>query len=429
MHIREDFIQYLWQFKLYNIEVFTTTNGNRIEIIHPGLHNTNAGPDFFNAKIKIDDTLWAGNVEIHIKASDWFKHNHHTDKAYDNVILHVVLENDIDATTSNNYQIPTWVMPINEAIKENYLNLFKNNLWIPCADKILNVSLFEYKSWLYRIMIEKLENKIDWMNKTLERYTNDWNSLFYVTLLRNFGFGINGEVYEKLAHTIPWIIVQKHRDNLTILEALFLGQAGFLSNINDADEYTSTLIKEYNHLKNKYNLTQLEKHEWKFSKLRPGNFPTIRLIQIASLFHNETLTFSKILNAKNAKDLYKKLTINIHEYWDLHYYPSKFSKKRTKNLGSFAKHLIIINTFIPIVFAYGRIHDKEDFIQKSIDWLEELPPEKNSIINKWSQIYQPAQNAQETQALVYLKKNYCDHKKCLHCRIGHLVIAKSHKTI
>lgn len=427
MHIYEDFAHYIWRHKLYISNNFHTTDGLQLEIIHPGIHNTNAGPDFFNAKIKIGDTLWAGNVEIHIKGSDWFRHNHHTDKAYDNVILHVVIEDDKIATNTLNNYIPTWIMPITDSIKNNYLELFQNQLWIPCANKIKNVNSFDYENWLDRMLAEKLELKHEWMSQVLENNKNDWNSLFYATLLRNFGFGINGDTFEKLAFNTPWILIQKNRDNLTVLEALFLGQGGFLSDIENPDEYSSILIREYLHLKNKYNLTPLEIHEWKFSKLRPSNFPSIRLVQIASLFYNDKLSLKKILDTSEVSALNKLLSVSISEYWQTHYYPSRASVKKGKTIGKFAKHLILINTFIPIAFAYGKAHDDETLRQKAIDWLEDLPPEKNSIIKKWGEIYHPPKNAQQTQAIVFLKKNYCDLKKCLHCRIGHIVLAKTEK--
>lgn len=425
MTIYEDFAHYIWEHKLYDKNVFHTTNGEKLEIIHPGLHNFNAGPDFFNAKIKIGNTLWAGNVEIHIKASDWFKHNHHTDKAYDNVILHVVIENDSTATTTLNNSIPTWIMPITESIKTNYFDLFQNSLWIPCANKIKQIDSFNYSNWLDRILVEKLEEKHNWMSHLLEKNRNDWEELFYTTLVRSFGFGINGDIYEKLALNTPWTIVQKNRDNILLLEALFLGQGGFLDEIENPDDYTSILIREYQHLKNKYKLNPVAKHEWKFSRLRPSNFPTVRLIQIASLFFKNKISLSKILKTNKVTEVNKLLSISISDYWQTHYYPSRPSVKKSKTIGSFAKHLILINTIIPILFAYGKSQDNYNLCQKAIDWLEDLPPEKNGIINKWSEIYSPPKNAHETQAIVHLKKNYCDLKKCLHCRIGHIVLAKS----
>lgn len=420
----EDFMHYLWQFKLYSPGLYKTTEGDVLEIIHPGLLNSDSGPDFFNAKIRIGSTLWAGNVELHLKSSDWYRHSHHTDQSYDNVVLHVVLEDDKTAQTSSASNIPTWIMPVDESILNRYRKLYQSKLWIPCAQDIHRISPFELANWLERMMVEKLENKIERLHQLLKESMNDWDELFYISLCRSFGFGVNGDAFEQLEKSIPWDIVQKNRDDLLKLEALFLGQAGFLNLNSKLDNYTSILVREYKHLTIKYQLKTMDQHLWKFMRLRPSNFPTVRLIQLAALFHKENISLNKIVDAASTKEIMNLLEVQPSKYWLNHYRPNIESTSKSKSLGIHSKQLLIINTFVPILFAYGKAYGNDAQQQKALQWMEELPPETNSITKNWETLQVKAKNASETQALVHLKQNYCNLKKCLHCRIGHLVIAK-----
>lgn len=420
----EDFMHYLWQFKLYSPGLYKTTEGDVLEIIHPGLLNSDSGPDFFNAKIRIGSTLWAGNVELHLKSSDWYQHSHHTDHSYDNVVLHVVFENDKTAQTSSASNIPTWIMPVDESLLHRYKKLYQSKLWIPCAEDIHRISFFELSNWLERMMIEKLENKIEWIHHLLKERVNDWDELFYISLCRSFGFGVNGDAFEQLAKSIPWDIVQKNRDNLVKLEAIFIGHAGFLELDSESDNYTSILVREYKHMMAKYRLKTMDKHLWKFMRLRPSNFPTLRLAQLAALFHKENISLNKVVDAPSTKELINMLEVQPSEYWLNHYRPNIESTSKPKSLGIDSKQLLIINTFVPILFAYGKANDNNLLVQRALQWMEELPPETNSIIKNWATLQIKAKNASESQALVHLKQNYCNLRKCLHCRIGHLVIAK-----
>jgi len=420
----EEFMHYLWQFKLYPAGLYKTTNNETLEIIHPGLLNSDSGPDFFNAKIKIGSTLWAGNVELHLRSSDWYRHSHHTDQSYDNVVLHVVFENDKAAHTSSASKIPTWVMPVDESILNRYKKLYESKLWIPCAQDIHRISPFELANWLERMMIEKLETKIEWINQLLKERKNNWDELFYISLCRSFGFGVNGDAFEHLAKSIPWDIIQKNRDDLIKLEALFLGQAGFLNSDTELDDYTTILVREYKHLVVKYQLKAMDKHLWKFMRLRPSNFPTIRLAQLATLFHKENLSLSKIIKSVSTKEIMNMMKIQPSKYWQDHYRPNIASTSKSKSLGKHSKQLLIINSFVPIIFAHGKAYDNDAQQQKALQWMEELPPETNSILKNWETLQINAKNASESQALVHLHQNYCTLKKCLHCRIGHLVIAK-----
>ena len=420
----ENFMHYLWQFKLYSPGLYKTTDGDSLEIIHPGLLNTDSGPDFFNAKIKIGSTLWAGNVELHLKSSDWYRHSHHTDQSYDNVVLHVVFEDDKSAQTSLAANIPTWIMPVDESLLGRYKKLYQSKLWIPCAQDIHRVSSFELTNWLERMMVEKLESKIEWIQQLLKERENNWEELFYISICRNFGFGVNGDAFEHLAKSIPWDIVQKNRDDLLKLEALFMGQAGFLNLDSELDDYSSLLIREYTHLKSKYQLKTMDKHLWKFMRLRPSNFPTVRMAQLAALFHKENLSFKKVIETTSTKELMNMLNIQPSDYWQSHYRPNIPSTTKSKSLGKRSKQLIVINTFAPILFAYGKAYENDSMQQKALKWMEELPPETNSILKNWETLQIKAKNASQSQALVHLKQNYCNQKKCLRCRIGHIVIAK-----
>jgi hypothetical protein len=420
----EDFLHYLWKYKLYKPGLYSTSEGESLEIIHPGLHNSDAGPDFFNAKIKIGDTLWAGNVEIHVKASEWHRHAHDTDKAYDNVVLHVVTVNDAPASTSTGRVIPVWEMQFDNAMIDRYIRLQQNGDMIPCSPFLKNISAFDMDSWLGRMMIEKLERKVEVVQKLLAACKNDWDEVFYVMLLRNFGFGLNGEPFEQLARQTPWRILLKNADDLLRLEAILLGQGGFLSELLPADEYVKTLQKEYQLLKQKYGLKPIPMHNWKFLRLRPTNFPTIRLVQLAWLFHMGNISLDKVTGITSLHELTDLLAVSPKGYWLTHYRPGAESPQKSKKMGDTSRSLIVINTLAPLLFAYGRLRGDEIYCDRAIEWLDAMKPESNSVIDRWNESDIKALNASQSQALVYLNHNYCKIRRCLHCRIGHQVISK-----
>jgi hypothetical protein len=419
----EDFLHHLWQFKLYQSGLYTTTLGESIEIIHPGLHNTDAGPDFFNAKVKIGNTLWAGNIEIHQKSSDWFKHGHHTNKAFNNVILHVVTKHDAVATTAKGTTVSTWVMNIPPQLIDNYEQLKESHQKIPCIQKISLVDEITISSWQERMMVEKLETKVGIIKELLKHYNNDWDEVFYVLLVRNFGFGINADPFEQMARQTPWKIILKNCDDLKRLEALLLGQAGFLTGLGTEDAYFKSLQKEFHHLKQKYGLSPMSHHHWKFLRLRPSNFPTIRLMQLATLFHNHRLSLEKIIKTESARQLSAMLNVSLKGYWLNHYRPEVLSPHKAKSLGRRSCELIIINTLSPLAYAYGQLRDNEALKDRALQWLESLPPEENSIVRQWQNHAIQSGSAFQTQALIHLTQKYCRTKRCLHCRIGHLIIA------
>jgi hypothetical protein len=419
----EELLYYLWQFRLYKLGQYITQDGQILEIIHPGIRNGDAGPDFFNAKIKIGQTLWAGNVEINLKSSDWKRHGHQKDAAYNNVVLHVVAEDDTEIENASGVVVPAWVMPIEERYLNNYRHLLETSQKISCWDKIRSISNIEKTTWIERMAIEKMEKKVFQITELLNLFQNDWDEVFYILMARNFGFSVNGDVFEQMARQTSWKIVLKNRDKLETLEALFLGQAGFLSGIENRDEYIQKLCMEYNFLKKKYDLKPLSSHLWKFLRLRPYNFPTIRLVQFAKLLHQNNFSLSKISEERYFDNIHDLLMITPSTYWENHFKPGVESLKTEKKVGRPSANLIIVNTLIPILFAYGKLRGKDDLCDKILDWFQKMPSEVNSIISEWKRNDVLAGNAMQSQALIYLYNNYCQHKKCLHCSIGHLVMS------
>jgi len=422
--IPEAFLHYLWKYKLFYTNDLSTCNEEPVEILIHGDHNQDAGPDFLNAKIKIGDTLWAGNVEIHINSSDWYKHGHHKDKAYDNVILQVVLNHDKEIFRTNGTQIATMELKFSKKLYENYETLLLNESWIPCEDKIKETEEFIINFWLSKLTIERLEDKANQIEQQLTKNKNDWENTFYQMLAKNFGFKTNGQPFEMLAKTLPLTLLAKHKNNLLQVEALLFGQAGFLEQ-DQSDSNTFSLNKEYKHLKNKFRLKPIDKHMWKFSRLRPANFPTIRIAQFAQLIHKSQSLFSKIMETSEIKSLQEYFEVTPSEYWHKHYRPGKLSAGKKKTLGVNAFHNIVINTIVPFLFVYGTYKENEIYRERALSYLQKIPPEKNKIIKQWKKIGITAENAYYSQALLQLKNNYCRHKKCLSCEIGNKIIKQT----
>jgi hypothetical protein len=422
--MNEEFLHYIWQHKLYKPETFTT-KGHKIEVIHPGLKNTDGGPDFFNAKIKLDETLWAGNVEIHQNEKEWYTHKHHLDSAYDNVILHVVAETSPTTLNSKNREIPVYQIEINDELRIKYQQLHFNDQWIQCADVIADVNNFTLQQWINRLLIEKLQEKSQLIESLLKESNNNWDQVFFILLCRSFGFGINGLPFELMARQTPFNILLKHANNLFQVETILFGQAGFLDGIMN-DDYPKALKKEYDFLSKKYNLRPIEPHLWKFLRLRPANFPTIRLAQLAQLIVKFKGCFEPLLNLQNKEHPLIKLEIKISDYWQNHFrLNSKTSKTSNKSIGKQSLQRIIYNTIIPYLFIYSAKHQNEAEKEKIIDYLYQQPAEKNKIIDGWASLGIISENEAQAQALLYLKNNYCNNKKCLNCHIGHEVLCKT----
>jgi hypothetical protein len=421
--IPEDFLHYLWKYKLYDKNNLVTNEGEHIEIIENGWHNQHSGPDFFNARVKINDTLWAGNIEIHTSSSEWYNHKHHLDKAYDTVILQVVMNNNGKTRRTNGTLIPTLELKFNKNLYDNYSRLLKNENWIPCEKEIPYVDHFTVNFWLDKLTIERIRDKYEEITQCLNKNNNNWETTFYHKLARNFGFKVNADPFELLAQSLPIEYIAKHKSSKFQIEALLFGQAGFLNGKLCEEEYYHKLCEEYDFLKKKFNLIPMESHLWKFSKLRPSNFPTVRIAQFASILYESRRLFSKTLQSDDLQSLSELFDVETSEFWKDHYTFQKKSKtKRQKKLGKSAINIIIINTIIPFMFIYGDRKNKKSYKEKALNILSQLPPEKNSIIRNWEKLNICPENAYQSQALIQLKNVYCNHKKCLECQIGNKII-------
>lgn len=424
--IKEDFLHYLWKFNLFDISNLAAIHGEKIQILNVGTHNKNAGPDFFNAKLVIDGQLWAGNVEIHIKSSDWYVHHHEQDSAYDNVILHVVWEHDVAVFRANHSVIPTLVLQplVSKKILTNYYKIFsKKNPFIFCENDIQFIDEFTFKNWIDSLYIERLQQKSVLILELLKRFNNDWDAVLFVLLAKNFGLKVNGDAFYNLSQSFDFSVFRKNSNESFKLEALLFGQASLLDKDVLDDDYFVKLSHEYNFLKNKYQLTPISKGEIQFFRLRPANFPTIRLSQLANLYVNNHGLFSKMMNTSNLDKFYKMLAVSTSIYWETHYSFQTTSKKSVKKLTKAFIDLLLINTIIPLQFVYQQYIDKLDE-EKIINLIKQIKPEKNSVIQKFKALKISSSNALETQALLQLKNTYCIKQKCLECVIGNKLLRK-----
>jgi len=421
---KEDFLHYIWKYKLFNTSELLTQNNEQIEIINFGTHNTDAGPDFFNGKIKIGDTIWAGNIELHINSSDWIKHKHQTDKAYNNVVLHVVYNNDKAILDKDWNELPTLELKglVSQKLIAKHNNLVgQSGSDIPCGNQIKNVDQFTIDSWLNRLAIERLERKSIEIEETLKLNKNNWEETFYQYLFKYFGLKVNALPFELLAKNTPLKTIEKH-NNIFSIEALLYGQAGYLEE-DIEDEYYQKLKKEYVFLKAKFELKPLEKSIWKMLRLRPSNFPTIRISQLANLLNNHTRFFSKVVEAESIKELQAYFKMQASEYWNTHYqFGEKVKSEQGKKLGIATINNIIINVIVPFTFVYGKAKQDEKLVDKSLKLLESIKAENNSIIKSWLDLGVKSSNAMQTQSLLELKNNYCSQKKCLTCSIGNEIL-------
>ena len=418
-NLPEEFLHSIWENKLFYHENCQTTSKESLVILDVGTRNTDSGPDFFNAKIKIEETIWAGNVEIHKKSSDWKKHKHQTDDAYKNIILHIVLEDDSPVLDINNNPIPTWILQYPKHLQNNYQSLLDAKTWIACQNQFHKIDPIILQLGFNRLMIDRLEEKTEEILERLTLNNNDWNETFYQILARMFGFKVNAIPFELLAKSLPLAIIAKHKNNIFQLEALLFGNSGLLHQQLLSDDYFLKLREEYTFLRKKYKLKGIESHLWKFMRLRPGNFPSIRISQFAALIYRSHALFSKIIEIENLDQLKELLKASASEYWDSHYNFNKTSKQnRKKELGENSINTLIINVVIPFLFVFGEKQNKHFLKNRALNFLEQLPPEKNSIINKWGELGIICKSAFETQSLLQLKNKFCEKKKCLNCQIG-----------
>ena len=420
----EQLLHYVWKHKIFPLKELKTTTGQQVEVIDTGLANTDAGPDFFNAKLKLDGVLWIGNIEIHERSSDWFKHGHHADAGYNSVILHIASEIDTEISRSNGERIPQIQLICPEAVRTNYKELLETDSYPPCYRIIPSLPPFTAHSWMTALQMERFEQKATLLNERLKRCQGNWEDAFFITLARNFGFGLNGDAFETWAHRLPFRAVDKHRNDLFQIEAIFFGQAGILED-SDGDGYYLRLKKEYTYLQHKFGLIPMDASLWRFLRLRPANFPHIRIAQLACLYHRAYGLLSRIMETETLQGVRDILKGGTSEYWLTHYTFGGSSPSRPKTLSNTSLDLLIINTVVTFLYAYGLHKGNRVLCARAGSFLEELKAENNYITRMWEQCGMKASNAADSQALIQLKKEYCDKKKCLFCRIGYEYLKRS----
>lgn len=423
--MQEDFLHYIWKHKKFQLQSLQTTDGDTIFINSVGQHNFNTGPDFFNAQLDIGGLLWAGNVEIHLKSSDWFLHHHEQDENYDNVILHVVWEHDIEVYRKDNSTIPTLQLKdyIEPSVLKNYQKLFSNKTkWINCEYEFASIDTFIFNNWLERLYFERLERKSKTIEKLLKASKNDWEVVLFKMLAKNFGLKVNGEAFLSLAESLDFSIVRKTQSNQTRLEAIFFGQAGLLNNGHE-DAYYLELLKEYAFLKQKFNLQNGQVLPIQFFRLRPSNFPTIRLSQLANLYHQNQNLFSKVMALNDMNDFYELLRVPSSEYWKQHYTFQKVSKTSTKQLSKGFVDLIVINTILPIKFYYNKLKGVE-IDSEMVKTASQIKSEKNTVVDAFNILNKVSNSSLESQALIQLKTEYCDKNNCLKCAVGNQLLSE-----
>ncbi|GAB2613150.1 DUF2851 family protein [Emticicia sediminis] len=423
--MNEAFLHYLWQFQQFDKSNLQTISGEKIYVLKTGILNTDAGPDFTNARLQINEIEWVGNVEIHIKSSDWQLHKHQNNEAYNNVILHVVWENDHAITRQDGSLIPTFELKSITDIQliDKYQHLIDNQSIIPCKEQFSAVSNLSKFAILDKVLAKRLQQKAQIVEQLFELNNGDWEETAYQLLARNFGFKLNSETFLRLAQNLPLKVLQKHRDNISQIEAMLFGQAGL---IDKCDEYSEKLSQEYDFFSAKFSLktNQLSLHEWKFLRTRPANFPTIRISQLAKLITQQQSFFSLFTQTNSIEDLRNALKIEQSVYWQEHYSFGKNANKKLVGLGKDSINNILINTVIPLLACYSEKTDNQEFMTRCVSFLEALPAEKNHITEIWEGLGLTIKSAFDSQASIELYNNFCTQKRCLQCNVGIEILKK-----
>lgn len=416
--MKEDFLHYVWRYKKFESNSLQTANGERLTIENVGSYLENAGPDFFNGQITIDGQKWAGNIELHLKSSDWYLHHHEKDAAYENVILHVVWEHDVDIFRKNNVEIPVLILKdyVAQDFVTNYEQLAAPKSWIYCENQIGAVDDFTFSNWQERLFIERLERKQKPIERLFLELNKDWEAVLFCLLAKNFGLNTNGVAFMDLAQNIPFFVIRKEASDPINLEALFLGFSGLLDGEKE-DVYYKELQNRFGYLVLKYQLAYKRTIPLQFFKLRPDNFPTIRLSQLAHVFASNKQLFTSCILAKSIKEVNAIFDVGVSDYWQTHYTFDKVSPKRAKKLSAKFIELVMINTIVPLQFAYFKSRD-EDIQERLMTLMHEVQPESNVIIDKFKSFGIPIRNAYQSQAFLQLKNEYCNPKKCMSCGIG-----------
>ncbi|MEN8137583.1 MAG: DUF2851 family protein [Bacteroidota bacterium] len=424
--MNEDFIVYVWRYKLFCCYDFKSTNGSDIEILSYGERNFDSGPDFFNAKIRIGDQLWAGNVEIHVNSSDWYRHKHQNDKAYNNVILHVVYNHDKEVEVLESV-LPVLELKnyISEIVTENYKELTgPSKSFLSCAKSYSFTYDFEYQNWIESLFVKRLETKTDDVRNQLDISVSHWEQVLFRSISRSFGLKLNGEAFANFSSSFDFKLVQNVSKNINSVEALFFGQAGFLDEEIDG-EYFGKLKTEYSFLKRKYSLKSVNNSQFKFFRTRPANFPTIRMSQLAHLYQRHPDLFSKILEVNSVRQMKKILSSGVSDFWKDHYTFKSGSKISERRLSSSFMELLILNSVIPVRFTYFRAINNSRKIEESLELAEYLMKENNKIISEFEKYGWRVNNAKESQALLELNNSLCHKNLCLNCLIGKRVLERN----
>lgn len=420
----EDILQYVWQHRLWQHGELTTNDGKPIYVIDTGLLNTDSGPDFFNAKIKIGNQIWAGNVEIHVRASDWYRHNHHTDLAYNSVILHVVAKDDCEIQRADGKLIPQCVLNVSPQFFERYNTLVDTTRMQPCAARINEIPSMYLHDWIDSLAFERINAKAERIKNLLNIYSGSWEDICYVTLARSLGFGINNDAFERLARRTPFNLVGKISDSLLQIEALLFGQAGLLTpGLYPHDGYYNHLCSEYAYLANRFSLSPMDGSVWKFFRIRPQNFPVRRIALLARLLLGGFRMMNAMMETATVEELRDLINRPLDGYWASHYSFEHASATTTCALSKSATDILIINTVVPLLYAYGEYYGLKTHTQRAVDFLEEMQPEKNSIVQQFTDAGMKIHNAFESQALIQLRREYCEPRKCIYCRIGHRLLS------
>lgn len=426
--IMEQLLHYIWKHRILPLHEMHTTDGRTVEVIDPGLHNTHAGPDFFNAKLRIGGTLWVGNVEIHERSADWVLHQHDQDPAYNNVVLHVASVIDADVRTMDGTHPPQMELKVPKYVLNNYRRLLAADRYPPCRDTVMQLPKLIIHSWMSVLGAERLADKCEAINQRVKMAGGSWEQAFFATIARSFGFGVNSEAFEQWAARLPFMQVAHHRDDPFQVEALFIGSAGLLdtTTMNErqrtaatADAYFKRLQTEWNYLAHKFNLSAMPRQTWRFLRLRPQNFPYIRLSQLAQLYCSRRAELANITTCQNIDDIRKRLRTETSEYWRTHYTFGNESRDCAKHLSAASIDILIVNAVVPMLHAYGCHRQDELLVKRAADILESLPPEDNTHIRLWQECGITADNAADTQALIQLHTRYCERKDCLRCRFGY----------
>ncbi|MCF0185083.1 MAG: DUF2851 family protein [Bacteroidaceae bacterium] len=431
----EEILHYVWRHRQLPLKPLVTTQGIPLEVIDPGVLNTDAGPDFLQAKIKIGNTVWVGHVEVHLKSSDWYVHSHHVNPAYDMVVLHVVQTADRAVYNSHGEIVPQTIVPIPPRIKERFEDLRRTSRYPRCYSILPHLSALEIHSWMNSLMVERMADRQVQIIARLARLNEDWNDCLFATLARNFGFGLNGDTFERWALSFSLRAVDKHRNNLLQVEAIFFGQAGLLDDVAaspfaerklEMDLYWKELRREYDYLSHKFGLLPISHVDWKLLRTRPHNFPHIRIAQLAYLYHLQQIDLSRLMECTTVKQVKGMLIGGTSDYWKRHYGFGLPIPEMQRQLGHSTRDLLLINSVIPFLVAYRRHRLQDENLIFS--WLEEIKPENNQMIRLWMECGVVPQHAGDSQALIQLQQKYCNQNRCLHCRFGYYYMCKETKT-